>query len=135
MRQRQLRFVRVSTGRLTRHRVAAAGAPARAAADGSSIRAMPAEPTLAQLRHEMDALNAQLVELLHARGRLCRAIGAWKARHGHAAADPAREDAMLAALLQETPADGYSRVQVEAILRAVFAASRARVAGMDGVAD
>ncbi|MBM3974500.1 MAG: chorismate mutase [Planctomycetes bacterium] len=96
---------------------------------------MPADPTLAQLRHEMDALNARLVELLHARGRLCRAIGAWKARHGVAAADPAREAAMLAALLQETPADGYSRPQVEAILRAVFAASRARVAGVDGVVN
>jgi chorismate mutase len=95
---------------------------------------MPAEPTLAQLRHDIDALNARLVELLHERGRLCRAIGAWKAHHGVAAADPAREATMLAALLHETPADGYSRQQLEVILRAVFAASRARVAGMDGVA-
>lgn len=108
---------------------------ARRAGAGSSMAAMPADPTLAQLRHDMDALNARLVELLHERGRLCRAIGAWKAHHGVAAADPTREATMLAALLQETPVDGYSRQQLEAILRAVFAASRARVAGMDGVAD
>ncbi len=116
-----------------RRRAAPPNAPAQPAASARTIAAMPIDPTLAQLRHDIDALNARLVELLHERGRLCRAIGAWKAHHGLAAADPQREDAMLAALLQDVPADGYSRAQLEAILRAVFAASRARVAGMDGV--
>lgn len=84
---------------------------------------------LEDLRIGIDDINRRLVELLHERGRLCRAIGAWKQRHGVPAADPDREAAMRAELLRELPADGYERPQLDAILQAVFAASRSLVNG------
>ena len=90
---------------------------------------MPYRSELHELRAAVDDVNRRLVALLHERGRLCRAIGNWKRRHGVAAADPAREAAMRDALLRELPADGYEREQLDAILQALFAASRALVAG------
>lgn len=80
------------------------------------------------LRAAMDVLNRRLVDVLHERARLCRRIGALKKEHGHAAADPTREQQMLAALLEPVAADGFAPTELEPILRAVFAASRAVVA-------
>lgn len=80
------------------------------------------------LRAAMDVLNRRLVDVLHERARLCRRIGARKKADGAAAADPAREQQMLAALLGQAPADGFAPAELEPILRAVFAASRAVVA-------
>jgi 3-deoxy-7-phosphoheptulonate synthase/chorismate mutase len=79
---------------------------------------------LQSLRGEMDAVNERLVDVLHERARLCRRIAAWKRAHGQPAADPAREEAMLAALLRAAPGDGFARDELAAILRAVFATSR-----------
>lgn len=76
------------------------------------------------MRKAMDAINQRLVAVLHDRARLCRTIAAWKRAHAMAGADPAREEAMLAALVRDVPADGFSREQLTAILNAVFAASR-----------
>lgn len=89
---------------------------------------MPTPPDLAAMRTAMDAVNHRLVAVLHERARLCRAIGAWKRAHGVPAADPAREEAMLADLLRTLPADGFSTAQLTTILRAVFAAAREIVA-------
>jgi len=86
---------------------------------------------LARLRRRMDALNRRLGDVLQARARLCREIGAWKRAHGVAAVDRARERAMLAALLAGAGA-GYSRAALTRILRAVFAESRALVQGLAG---
>lgn len=88
---------------------------------------------LTRLRERMDAINARLCALLHERAALCREIGAWKRRHGVAAADPAREAAMLAQLLSmpSTPAEpgtGLDRAALERILRCVLDESRALVA-------
>lgn len=80
------------------------------------------------LRLAMDVLNRRLVDVLHERARLCRRIGAWKKANGSAAADPVREQQMLAALRAEAPADGFAPAELEPILRAVFAASRDVVA-------
>ncbi len=80
------------------------------------------------LRAAMDVLNRRLVDVLHERARLCRHIGARKKAHGTAAADPVREQQMLAALLHDAPADGFRAAELEPILRAVFAASREVVA-------
>jgi len=50
-------------------------------------------------RRELDALDAQFVSLLATRFSITRRIGALKAAHGVAAADPAREQAQLEHLL------------------------------------
>jgi chorismate mutase len=76
------------------------------------------------MRKAMDAINQKLVAVLHDRARLCRAIGIWKRSRGIAAADPAREDAMLERLLRMPPEDGFTASQLTTILHAVFAASR-----------
>ena len=85
------------------------------------------EPELHQLRAAMDAINERLVDVLHERARLCRRIATWKRSHGQPAADLAREDAMLAALLRAAPDDGFGRDELATILRQVFATSRALV--------
>jgi chorismate mutase len=85
---------------------------------------MSQPPELHRMRKAMDAINHRLVAALHDRARLCRAIAAWKRGQGLPAVDPAREEAMLAELLRDVPADGFTKEQVTAILRAVFAASR-----------
>lgn len=85
---------------------------------------MHEDPELQRHRAAMDAVNGRLAAALHERARLCRTIGAWKRAHGVPAADPAREQAMLAALLAAAPADGLPRAELAAILTAVFAASR-----------
>jgi len=54
---------------------------------------------LLEYRRELDALDAQFVSLLAARFAVTRRIGALKAAHGAAAADPAREHAQLQRLL------------------------------------
>lgn len=81
---------------------------------------------IARLRERMDRLNAELASLLQARARLALEIGRAKAELGLAAADPARERAMLAAVLRSAPR-GFPRRELERIWRAIFAASRALV--------
>ena len=51
--------------------------------------------SLLALRAELDAVDAQFVSLLAARFAITDRIGALKATHGVAAADPAREQAQL----------------------------------------
>ena len=79
---------------------------------------------LDQLRAAMDVCNRRLLSVLQERARLARVIGAWKRCHGLPAADPAREEAMLAAVLRAAPADGYPAGALQAIFAAVFTASR-----------
>ncbi len=78
---------------------------------------------LPALRARMDALNARLVALLQERAALVAVIARHKRQAGLPAADPAREAAMLEALLRE-PGPGFARDELAALLRAVFAASR-----------
>lgn len=82
---------------------------------------------LAHWRAAMDISNLRLLTLLQERARLATAIGAWKRRHGLPAADPAREAAMLARILGQPRPEGFSTQALEAVFRAVFAASRALV--------
>lgn len=93
---------------------------------------MTIDPELARQRAAMDAINQRLVQALHERARLCRAIGVWKRARGIAPIDPPREERMLAALLHDVPADGLPREELAAILAAVFAASRRLVQGSQG---
>jgi chorismate mutase len=74
----------------------------------------------------MDRLNERLAALLQQRARLALTIGRAKRRRGLAAADPARERAMLRAASAGAEA-GFSKRELKRLLRAVFAASRALV--------
>ena len=76
------------------------------------------------LRREVDAVNQRLVAVLHERARLVRRIGVYKQALGMSVVDAAREQAMLAELLRELPAHGFSAEALANILQAVFAASR-----------
>lgn len=74
----------------------------------------------------MDALNAELCQVLHRRARLCRAIAVHKAAAGLPAVDAAREQSMLRELAA-APEGGFAPAALERILGAVFAESRAIV--------
>jgi chorismate mutase len=90
---------------------------------------MSLDPELAQWRAAIDDVNTRLVAVLHERAHLCRAIGAWKKSRGLPGPDDAREAEMLAAMTKDLPAHGFSREQLEPIVRAVLAASRQLVDG------
>ncbi|MEY4675370.1 MAG: hypothetical protein RL148_3154 [Planctomycetota bacterium] len=83
---------------------------------------------LVRYRAAMDAINQRLCEVLQERARLCREIGRWKRAHGVPAADPAREQAMLEALLVHA-GQGFDAAALERILRSVFHESRMLVDG------
>ena len=55
--------------------------------------------SLLEYRRELDALDARFVSLLAARFSVTARIGALKASHGAAAADPEREQAQLERLM------------------------------------
>src|SRR3954471_1783031 len=87
---------------------------------------------LLEHRGELDALDAQLVSLLAARFAVTRRIGALKAAHGVAAADPAREQAQLERLVSQSgdldlPA-GLTRVIYDSLFRFVRESHRAQAA-------
>ena len=79
---------------------------------------------LARARARMDRLNLRLRDLLQQRARLASEIARWKAARGLPVADPAREQSMLANML-DTPGPGFDRAVLGRLLRAVLAASRA----------
>lgn len=87
-------------------------------------RAPRPDPTLQALRRRMDRLNRRLRDLLQERARLALAIGRHKHARGERLADPARERAMLAAILRDPP-PGFPQATLRALWRAVFRASRA----------
>jgi chorismate mutase / prephenate dehydratase len=78
---------------------------------------------LLRRRGDIDALNAQLLRLLEARGRLVESIAVFKGRHGIPIHDPDREDGMLAAVLDRATGP-FSREQVARVFRCNFAVSR-----------
>ncbi|HEX5052354.1 MAG TPA: chorismate mutase [Planctomycetota bacterium] len=84
----------------------------------------PGHDELERLRAAMDVCNLRLAAVLQERARLALAIGAWKRRRGLGAADPDREAAMLAQVVQVAPAGGFAAPALEAIFGAVFAESR-----------
>lgn len=80
-------------------------------------------PELARQRARMDRLNRRLRDLLQERARLAIGIARWKAERGLPVADPARERAMLAAMLR-SPGEGFEPLVLRQLLRAVLRASR-----------
>ena len=57
-----------------------------------------ADPELQRLRDSIDNIDAALVHLLAERFKCTQAVGRYKAAHGLAPADPAREAAQIARL-------------------------------------
>jgi len=95
--------------------------------------------SLLEYRRELDALDAQFVSLLAARFSITRRIGALKAAHGVAAADPTREQAQLERLVLlaadlELPTE-VTRAVFETLFRFVRAShvAQARNAAADPV--
>ena len=71
-------------------------------------------------RHELDALDAKLLTLLAARFAVTRQVGALKAAHGAAAADPAREAAQLECLSALSSGLGLPVALVREVFATVF---------------
>jgi 3-deoxy-7-phosphoheptulonate synthase / chorismate mutase len=83
----------------------------------------PYSGTLARCRADIDNLNARLLELLEARGRIVETIAAAKRLHVVRIHDPQREDAMLEDLLARATGP-YSPSQIERVFRCIFEVSR-----------
>ncbi|MEO6597988.1 MAG: chorismate mutase [Planctomycetota bacterium] len=85
---------------------------------------MPEPDELLRLRAAMDVCNLRLAAVLQERAKLALAIGAWKRANGLAPTDPAREAAMLAAVVDEARQGPLAPSALESIFRTVFAESR-----------
>ncbi len=80
---------------------------------------------LQMYRRELDELDLQLVSLLAVRFGITRNIGALKASHGVAAADPAREQAQLERLLSLSAELGLQTEVTHAVFETLFRFVRA----------
>jgi len=81
---------------------------------------MPYEDEIAELREEINGLNAEIVEKLAQRVEVARGIGEVKKRHGLPIVDAAREERVLEhvkelAVAHGIDADGAGRVFREII--------------------
>ena len=82
-------------------------------------------PGLPELRTQIDAVDAQLLELLSRRAQLSLAVGQAKAKAGNARVyDAAREAQLLASLAERNPGP-LSAEHIEAVWREIMSASRA----------
>jgi|SRR5450432_659653 chorismate mutase len=90
---------------------------------------------LLEHRRELDSIDSESVSLLAARFAITRRIGALKAAHGVAAADPAREQAQLERLLDLSDGEGLptelTRTVFETAFRFVRAHHRAQAGSTD----
>lgn len=84
---------------------------------------------LTRLRQAVDGCNQRLAALLQERATLVAQIGAHKRRTGQPPLDPARETAMLAALLATCPSGPLDQAALQRILHAVLAEMRPIVLG------
>jgi chorismate mutase-like protein len=82
------------------------------------------DPTLAEARSQIDAIDREVLQLLARRAAVTRSLAAWKEAHGIAPRDPAREAAMLAERCRQAEAMGLSPWLAEAVTRAVLATTR-----------
>lgn len=72
--------------------------------------------SLNEKRAALDALDAELIDLLARRAGIVQEIWAWKQAHGVERVDPAREAELRARLLAQAESLGLSREAVGAIL-------------------
>ncbi|MDP2270946.1 MAG: chorismate mutase [Archangium sp.] len=71
---------------------------------------------LAEMRAQLDALDAELIELLARRASVVEEIWAWKQQHQVARIDPARELELRSRLLAQAESLGLSIDAISAIL-------------------
>ncbi len=89
---------------------------------------MQPDEELHRLRAAVDDCNRRLVTLLQERAAAAVAIGRWKAAHGRAALDPAREAQMLAAIAG-APGDGpLDAAALQRVFEALLVETRRLVA-------
>ena len=93
---------------------------------------MNATPDLVAVRQEIDALDAKLRELLHARADLVAKVAASKAQNGGATLRPLREAQQMATLLawQETHAESLPSAGLLAIWREIIGMALAQQGGL-----
>jgi chorismate mutase len=74
---------------------------------------------LSRLRAVIDGVDDRLVALLAERAAAVRELWAWKAKHGVAQRDPAREAELRQRLLLKADALGLDRAAVERVLSTI----------------
>lgn len=89
----------------------------------SSATAKAAAPTLAALRGQIDKLDQELLKLINERAKIAVAIGKLKNSTGMAAYAPAREDAVLARVVELSKGPLSERC-VRAVYRELISGSR-----------
>jgi chorismate mutase/prephenate dehydratase len=80
--------------------------------------------TVERLRSKIDQVNQKLLRLLAERGRLAQTIGEIKRRNGEAVYQPAREEAVLDAMIEQNPGP-LSDEQIRRIFVEIISACRA----------
>ncbi|MFZ4585369.1 MAG: chorismate mutase [Acidimicrobiia bacterium] len=78
---------------------------------------------LNELRDQIDALDAQLVEILAARFQVGEAVGRYKAEHGLPPVDPGREVEMTARVRAHAESLGLAPEIAERVLRSIIDAT------------
>jgi chorismate mutase len=82
------------------------------------------EKLLTNARNEIDRINTKITALLVERMKQVDIVAAWKAANNQPVSDPARENAIIQKVCGQA-GEEFS-VEVEAVFRAIFAASRNR---------
>lgn len=82
--------------------------------------------SLEALRAKLDAVDAELIEVLARRAGVVAEIWAWKTANGVGRVDPAREAAVRARLLAQAEALGLSREAVGEVLDRIIGVSLRR---------
>lgn len=71
-------------------------------------------------REEIDAIDTELLQLLHKRIEIVKRIGAVKKAAGLPVYDPAREQVMLAALVEKAEACAMDKETVKAVWQIIL---------------
>ena len=77
---------------------------------------------LSELRHEIDGVNAEILQLLQRRAQIVLEIAAVKRREGLDSYEPSREEEMLHALVSE-PSGPFGPDEIKEIFKSIFRAS------------
>lgn len=80
--------------------------------------------SLPELRHRIDALDEELLEILGRRVALCRALGQMKTDNGHPILDPQREAQVVTAAARRARAARIPEEGVRTLFWSVLALSR-----------
>jgi chorismate mutase len=82
------------------------------------------EPPMQELRAQVEAIDAQLVELIAARQAAVREIGAFKREQGKPVLDPEREAQVLRRVAELARAAGLEEEELRDVWRKLLAMAR-----------